>query len=125
MYEALIVLTLAFMLGIHVLVLTSATGAQFDMARIAPIGIGVFFVAIGLLLPKAHSNFFVGIRTPWTLTSDLSWERTHKLGGMLFVLIGVLSGAAALVRPQLSIPVLIVSTLGVTLLLFVYSYRVW
>ena len=125
MYEALIVLTLVFMLGIHVLVLTSATGARFDMARIAPLGIGAFFVAIGLLLPKAQSNFFVGIRTPWTLTSELSWERTHKLGGMLFVVVGVLTAAAALIRPQLSVPVLIASTLGMTLLLFVYSYRVW
>jgi len=125
MYEALIILTLAFLLGIHVLILAAATGARVDMARMAPLGIGAFFIGMGVLLPKAQSNWFVGIRTPWTLTSELSWQRTHKLGGILFVAAGALTGAAALIRPRLSIPVLVSSVLGITLLLFVYSYRLW
>lgn len=125
MYEAFIILTLVFMLGIHLLIMAAANGAHVDVARIAPLGIGGFFIAMGLLLPKAQSNWFVGIRTPWTLTSELSWQRTHKLGGVLFVLVGVLTAAAALIKPSFSVPVMIASTIGITILLFVYSYRVW
>lgn len=125
MYEALIVLTLAFMLVIHVLMLASATGTRMDIGRIVLATAGAFFGVIGFLLPKAHPNWFVGIRTPWTLTSDVAWERTHKLGGPLFVLIGVLTLVTALVAPRLTVWVLTLSVTGVTVFLFIYSYRVW
>jgi len=125
MYEALIIVTLAFMLVIHLLILSAATGTRMDMGRIVLASVGAFFGVIGFLLPKAHPNWFVGIRTPWTLTSDVAWERTHKLGGPLFVLIGVLTVVTALVAPKLTVWVLTLSAIGVTVFLFVYSYRVW
>lgn len=125
MYEALIVLTLAFMLVIHVLMLASATGTRMDVGRIVLATVGAFFGVIGFLLPKAHPNWFVGIRTPWTLTSDVAWERTHKLGGPLFVLVGVLTLVTALIAPRFTVWVLTLSVTGVTVFLFIYSYRVW
>lgn len=125
MYEALIIVTLAFMLGLHVLLLTAATGRVVAMGRIVMAGIGAFFVVIGVLLPRVHSNWFVGIRTPWTLSSDLSWERTHRLGGALFILVGALTLLSAVVVPRSSVFVLIVGGILVVPFLFVYSYWVW
>ena len=57
------------------------------------------FVVIGNYLPKVRPNYMMGIRTPWTLTSDLAWDRTHRLGGRLFVLEGIVFILLGLVRP--------------------------
>ena len=125
LYETLIVLTLVFMLGVHIMILAKSVGSNIDVGRYALSAVGLFFVAIGFMLPKAHPNWFVGIRTPWTLTSDLSWERTHRIGGPLFIIAGALTTVTGLISPSLTVWVLLASMLPVTIFLFVYSYRVW
>ena len=88
---------LAFLFLVHILVLLSATGARVEMNRAIPIGVGLLLVLLGNYLGKTTKNFFLGIRTPWTLASDEVWLRTHRLGGKLFVLAGlvcVVSGLA-------------------------------
>ncbi len=52
---------------------------------------GFMFIAIGLAMPKIKKNYFVGIRTPWTLQSDEVWEKTHQFGGKAFVAAGILT----------------------------------
>jgi len=52
--------------------------------------IGLLFIFLGNVLPKVPKNFFIGIRTPWTIASDEVWDRTHRLGGWCFVLAGIL-----------------------------------
>ncbi|MDP8202506.1 MAG: SdpI family protein [Candidatus Tenebribacter burtonii] len=52
--------------------------------------IGLMFILLGNILPKMPSNFFIGIRTPWTLSSEYVWRKTHKVGGICFVLSGLL-----------------------------------
>jgi len=89
-------------------------------------GVGVVFVVIGNYLPKLRSNFFVGIRTPWTLSSDHAWSRTHRLGGRLFILVGVLIILAALTgNGPLSVAVILGGTVLVVGVSLVYSYVVW
>jgi uncharacterized membrane protein len=93
-------------------------------------GIGVFIAAImlllGLVIAKARPNFFAGIRTPWTLSSDLSWDKTHRLASRVYLLAGLLGVAAALLLPPEPVTIglfaaLIASTLG----LVIYSWHVW
>jgi len=84
-------------------------------------------VVIGNVLGKVRSNFMFGIRTPWTLTSYRSWNRTHRLGGRLMVALGlVVIGATALgLRGE---PLFaIVGGGGGTLVVgvVVYSYLAW
>lgn len=125
MYDALVILILTFMLLMHVVILLSATGTVIRMDRVVMPVVGVFIAIMGVLLPRAHPNWFVGFRTPWTLTSDLSWERTHKVGGMLFIALGVLIVASTFIAPERAIWLLIVAGLGVVAFLFIYSYQVW
>lgn len=125
MYDALVILVLAFMLLMHIVILMSATGRVVPMDKVAMPAVGVFIGLMGLLIPRAHPNWFVGIRTPWTLTSDLSWERTHALGGKLFVALGVLMVLSAFIAPERAIWVLVVAAVGITVFLFAYSYQVW
>ena len=124
-YDAIVIVIMAFMLGMHLLLLATGSGYNLPVARIVPAAVGVMFILLGVMLPKAHPNWFVGIRTPWTLSSDVSWERTHRLGGTLFLLSGALSIIAAFAFPEKASIVLIVTGVGSTLLLFVYSYVVW
>jgi len=125
MYDALVILILTFMLGMHIVLLLAATGVPIRMDRIVMPGVGVFIAIMGILIPKAHPNWFVGIRTPWTLTSDLSWERTHRIGGALFVMLGVLMVASSFLAPGTAIWILVAAALGITVFLFAYSYQVW
>lgn len=125
MYEALIIATMAFMLAMHLLLLAAATGSRIPMSRIVIGTVGAFFVVIGVLLPRAHPNWFVGIRTPWTLSSDLAWERTHKVGGLLFIATGTLTMLTTLLAPKQAMWVLLVSGTAMMVFLFVYSYVVW
>lgn len=125
MYDALVILILAFMLLMHVVVLMAASGTRVQMERVMMPAVGVFIAVMGFLIPKAHPNWFVGIRTPWTLTSDLSWERTHKIGGTLFVILGILMIVSAFIAPQIAIWLLVAAALAITIFLFAYSYQVW
>jgi uncharacterized membrane protein len=88
-YATIINTLLAFLLLIAGVVLAASLGHAVDISRIVPIGVGVLFVVIGNYLGKTTRNFFLGIRTPWTLASDEVWRRTHRLAGWLFVLAGL------------------------------------
>jgi len=125
MYDALVILILLFMLAMHIVVLAAATGTQVKMDRIVMPMVGVLLAAIGFLIPRTHPNWFVGIRTPWTLTSDLSWEKTHKLGGPLFIAFGALMVAAGFFAPEQAIWVLVIAAVALVVFLFAYSYQVW
>jgi len=96
-YEGIIVSIMLFMLGMHIIILRAALGYPVAMERVLPIGLGVLFIAIGNLLPRARPNWFIGIRTPWTLSSDRVWEKTHRFGGHVFVGAGILMVLSALV----------------------------
>ncbi len=78
------------------------------------------FIVLGNYLGKVRKNFFIGIRTPWTLASDEVWNRTHRLGGWIFVLIGFFMFLNAFIR--FSEGWLIGSIVVVALIPIVYSY---
>jgi len=75
---------------VQVGVVFTAQGKDFPMIPFIFTLVGLLFVVIGNYLGKIRSNFVIGIRTPWTLSSELSWNKTHRLGGKLFALLGIL-----------------------------------
>ncbi len=96
-----------------------------NVAGVAPVSIGVVCVVLGALLGRIQPNWFVGIRTPWTLSSKVSWTRTHRAGGWVFSLVGVATIAATLLSPHASFWILIVGLVGGTIGLVAYSYVIW
>ncbi len=124
-YETLIVATLVFMLGAHLLILAAAMGQVLDMGRFVMAGIGAFLIVIGVILPRIHPNWFVGIRTPWTMSSDLSWDRTHRLGGWLFAVMGAATLLSVVAMPKGGIWILVTCGTAMVVFLFGYSYVVW
>lgn len=124
-FEGIIVSIMLFMLGMHIIILGAALGYPVAMDRVFPVGLGVLFIVIGNLLPRARPNWFVGIRTPWTLSSDRVWEKTHRFGGHVFVVAGILmilSGVvvAAWARTGLSVLIALCAASVV-----IYSYVEW
>jgi uncharacterized membrane protein len=124
-FEGIIVSIMLFMLGMHIIILRAALGYPVAVQRVVPVGIGVLFVVIGNLLPRARPNWFVGIRTPWTLSSDRVWEKTHRVGGHVFVAGGILIVLGALAMQQWAHIVLIAVILACTATVLIYSYLEW
>lgn len=127
LYSVVWIGVIALFVGIHVAMIAIALGNDIAMDRLILVGIGVMFVGIGNYLPKTRSTFLMGIRTPWTLTSERSWTRTHRVGGYGFVALGLVMLALGVVG-MTGIVMVAVILGGVLILvsgLFVLSYLVW
>ena len=117
------VLIIAFILYVHGLTLAWSLGfTSFKMSSAILPFIGVLFIAIGLMLRKAKRNFFIGIRTPWTLSSDSVWDKTHQLGSILFMISGVFALIGGLFGGMIAFWLMFIPLMGSTLFLVVYSY---
>ncbi len=88
-YRAIELATVAFLLTLHLVTLLSARGTHIDMLVLVPMLVGALFVVLGNYMGKMRRNFFIGIRTPWTLADEDVWYRTHRLGGRVFVAAGL------------------------------------
>ena len=119
------VLALAMVL-LQAAVLGASLGAPFDMGRMVLGGVGILFLALGNYLPRLRSNWWMGIRTPWTLDSEDVWRRTHRLGGWSFALGGLLCLLGALVLPSAAAGVVgLIALMGAAFVPVVYSYVIW
>ena len=100
-------------------------GVQVDMPQVVGLVVGAMFFLFGNLLGKIRPNWFVGVRTPWTLSSKRAWTKTHRLAGWVFILGGIAIMAAGVLQNAVAVwlatGVLLVGLAGAT----VYSYLVW
>ena len=85
-------MTTVFLSAVHLLILYVAIIPGASLSRIIWIVLGAFYVAMGLVLPRIKRNALMGIRTPWSLTSDENWSRTQRVGGYAMVLGGIVAG---------------------------------
>jgi uncharacterized membrane protein len=122
-FNLFIVLMVAFMLYIHGLTLAWSLGYKdFKMSAAMLPFMGLLFIAIGAMLRKARRNFFIGIRTPWTLSSDSVWDKTHQLGSILFMLSGVLAIIGGFIGGTTAFWLMFAPLIGSSLFLVIYSY---
>ena len=124
-YDAIVATVLGLLLLVHIAILASGLGYSVPMGRVIPMAVGAVLIVLGNLLPRARPNWFVGIRTPWTLSNDRVWERTHRLGGLLFVLTGIILIVAGLIPGVVSIGIAIAAGVLTTAVTLVYSYVAW
>jgi immunity protein, SdpI family len=124
-YDLIRFLVLAAVAAVTVLTVLATTGrVEMRPDRVATL-IGCLLVALGGVLGKVRPNWFVGIRTPWTLSSARSWTRTHRIGGWLFVTGGLATVVAGLAWPAMAFTVLTASVGASAVVSIAYSYWVW
>jgi len=126
LFNVFIAVIVAFMLYLHVLTLLWNQGLQtFRMSTALLPAMGLLFIFMGALLRRAKRNFFIGIRTPWTLASDRVWDRTHQLGSRLFIVSGILALVGAFFPGAVAYGLVLVPVLVSTLVVLIYSYILW
>ena len=97
-----------------------------EFVRFIIAGCGIMFIIMGNYLPKTRQNWFFGIRTPWTLSSEFTWEKTHRLAGRLFFAVGFVCLISAFIVNGISLVFIVTgAALGSALISAVYSFIVY
>jgi uncharacterized membrane protein len=124
-YDVAINVIVVFIAAAHVFVLGAALGWPMRVERAMPIGIGVLCILVGNVLPRARRNWMFGVRTPWTMSNERVWDRTHRVAGYLFVALGAALLVAAALPLALPVNVIMVSLAVVAAITVIYSYVAW
>jgi uncharacterized membrane protein len=113
---------LVVLAGVYAVTLAPTWGLVVDVALAVSTLVGALLVLIGGVLPRVKPNWFVGIRTPWTLSSEESWRRTHALGRPVFAVMGACVIITGLTRAEWAFLMLMAAIVVGAALLIGYSY---
>jgi len=120
-FNRFILLIMGFFLYIYLLTILWAFGLTFNFIYAMVPAFSVLFYYAGVLTENAKQNWFIGIRTPWTLSSEKVWDKTHKLGGKLFKLAAII-GLLGLMFQDYAIWIVIIPVIFVAFYTIFYSY---
>lgn len=113
------------MATVHFAQLAASLGWQVDVSRLVLVASCLLIVAIGNYMPRLKPNWWMGIRTPWTLESDEVWRETHRLGGRWMVIGGIVAAFAVFLPAPMNVFAFLTILIGVSLMTVVYSYLSW
>jgi len=120
-FDVFVLLMIVFLFYLYLLTILWNMGLRFDMIQLLAPAFGILFYYCGILVENAKRNWFIGIRTPWTLSSEKVWEKTHRIGGRLFKITGVVALLGVLL-PDYAMLFVLVPILLVAAYTIVYSY---
>lgn len=124
-YSKIIFFTTLFLILINWTVIAISLGANLNIELMVPVGVGVLFIIMGNYMPQFRHNYFVGIKTPWTLADEDNWKKTHYIGGYVFMIDGLLFIISGLIRSEMAITVLLILMFISIGYLYVYSYLLY
>lgn len=114
-----------FMGGLYLVTIAAALGYNVDVGLLIPLFLSLLFIVMGNTMGRIKHNYFVGIKTPWTLADEDVWKKTHRLGGRLYVASGVVTMAALLISRSVVFWVFIITIIGANVIAAVYSYLLY
>jgi uncharacterized membrane protein len=120
-FNTFILAFVVYMLYVYALTLVAALGYPFNMTLMLIPAVGLLFIGVGYMISKAKRNFFIGIRTPWTLSNDTVWDETHQLGSKLFMFAGVVTILSAFLG-ETGIWLMMAALFAAAIVPIVYSY---
>ncbi len=120
-YDGFVVLIIVFLFYLYLLTIFWNTGYTFNIIIFLSPAFAILFYYAGILIENAKRNWFIGIRTPWTLSSDKVWDKTHKIGGKLFKIAGIVA-LLAIFFQSYAIFIIVVPVIIVSIYTVVYSY---
>jgi uncharacterized membrane protein len=121
-YYLFILLFSAFFFLIHSFIILSGFGMQADIRIMIMPGIAVLIGYSGFLMSKMKRNYFIGVRTPWTLASDTVWKKTHKLTAKLLYGYAVIL-LFSFLAPELFLFIVLLPALAISSITVVYSFH--
>jgi uncharacterized membrane protein len=121
-FDLFILLLFGFLFYIYLLTIFWNIGYRFNIIQLMAPAIGLLIFYAGVLTENAKQNWFIGVRTPWTLSSELVWNKTNRLAGKLFKAAGILAmlGAAF---PEHAILFILVPVILAGVYPLIYSYQ--
>jgi uncharacterized membrane protein len=104
-YLYIMVVLVALLAYAHLLILFSALGVIIDVSRALEGGVSLLFALMGNVLGKVRRNFFVGVRTPWTIANEQVWNATHRFAAKTFFAGGLLGLIVVILGAPLWLPI--------------------
>jgi uncharacterized membrane protein len=121
-YNIFRTLILLVLYSVFLIATLANLGYDISVGKTVPLIIGLLMIVIGNYMGKIKKNWFVGIRTPWTLSSENVWNKTHRLGGWMFVLFGLILITSPFLSPAFIAPLFILGLICAVLIPIIYSY---
>lgn len=124
-YRVIVIVISLFLLLMSMMTLAFSLGMAINVQMTVTSGVGILFIILGNLMPRFRHNYTVGIRVPWTLASENVWRETHRVGGILFMLLGVIFIISGFL-PGMAAMITALSGLVITLTIsFVYPWKLY
>ncbi len=120
-FDGFVILIMVFLFYLYLLTIFWNSGYTFNMTTFLSPALAILFYYTGILIENAKRNWLIGIRTPWTMSSDKVWDKTHKIGGKLFKIAGVVA-LLAIFFESFAIFIIVVPVILFSIFTVVYSY---
>jgi uncharacterized membrane protein len=121
-FDVFILLLFVFLFYVHMLTMLWNLSYRFNIIQLLAPAFGLIIYYAGIMMENAKQNWFIGVRTPWTLSSEVVWDKTNKLAGKLFKVAGVLA-AVGLIFPKYAIFLILVPVILAAVYPIIYSYQ--
>jgi uncharacterized membrane protein len=120
-FDNFVVLIILFLLYLYFLTILWNLGKRFNMIQVLAPAFGILFYYAGILIEHAKRNWFIGIRTPWTLSNEKVWQKTHEIGGRWFKIAGLIA-LLGVFLPSYAIFFVLLPIILVAVYTIIYSY---
>lgn len=123
-YAGFRIIMVVFLAGMLELVIFTAEDAhRFDVIKIGMIAVSLLMIFIGNYLPKCKQTYTFGIKTMWTYADERVWNDTHRFGGIVFVVAGVVMLVSTIVFTEnINFIITLIAVLGAVIMTTIYSY---
>ena len=120
-YDGFVILFMIFMICVYLATILWSIEIRISINVVLPIAAGIMFIGTGILVENTRQNWFIGIRTPWTMSSESVWDKTHRMAGKLFKIAGVIAIVGILFQSY-AVYFVLVPAILVAVYTVVYSY---
>ena len=120
-FDGFIILIILFLFYLYLLTILWNFDNKFSMNQVLSPAFGILFFYCGILIEKVKRNWFIGIKTPWTLSNEKVWDKTHQLGGKLFKIVGIIA-FLGIIFPNYTFFLILFPVIAVSIYTVVYSY---
>ena len=124
-YNIMMNVLLGVFFVVNLFVIFNAIGYDVPISTMGPLVVGIIFLVLGNYMPQVRSNFFIGIRTPWTLSSDDVWKKTHRAASKIFFFGGLVMMATTFASDMWKETVIIVVITITIIAPYLYSYYLY